>query len=155
MYKILRKIGSKENKSASPSESFSAEEFEEHFSKVSEARNEQSRERIEETISWIPGKRNDPEFRRNADKLSEPITTAEIMTEWSKISDGAPGKDQVKITMIKACDKKSQMIIARTIQHMSEEESDQWDRVMKEGVVVTLFKKGDRRIWGTTEAYAC
>ena len=148
MYKILRKIGSKENKSASPSESFSAVEFKEHFSKVSEARNEQSRERIEETISWIPDKRNDPEFRRNADKLSEPITIAEIMTEWSKISDGAPGKDQVKITMIKACDKKYQMIIARTIQHMSEEEPDQWDRVMKEGVVVPLFMKGDRKNLG-------
>ena len=52
MYKVLKKLGLRHNKSTATSEAFTAEKFKTHFAKVSENRNEQ--QQFEELISSIP-----------------------------------------------------------------------------------------------------
>ena len=148
MYQLLRKLGNMESKKAPPSEIFTAEEFRDFFSKVSETRNERTEEQRNETIALIKDLRNNPKAKEAAEKLDRKVTIEEVIKEWKEMKDGAPGKDGVTIKMIRNCHSSVQKALAKKIVEMSETHPDRWQECLKEGIVIPLHKKGPRNILG-------
>ena len=57
--------------------------------------------------------------RIEVDKLHSPITHREILKEWSKIKDGAPGLDNLRITHIKYASTTHQQAVCNVILDMA------------------------------------
>ena len=79
MYKLLKKLGLRDDKRSAPSEKFTAEDFKKHFEKVSAERYEQTREATEEVISWIPDRSKEPAVEKAGETLNIEITVEEIL----------------------------------------------------------------------------
>ena len=82
--------------------------------------------------------------RVEADKLNSPITHTEILEEWSKVKDGAPGLDNVRIMYIKHASTTTQQAVCTVILDMANNHPNEWESVVKTGLVVPLFKKGQQ-----------
>ena len=67
------------------------------------------------------------------------------MKEWSLIKNSAPGEDDVRIGYIRNADEHTRLLIARKLKRLIETPSENWDTSIKTGLVVPIFKKGDRR----------
>ena len=91
-YKLLTKLGTRENKSSAPSEIFTANDLENQFKKVSETRNDLPRDQIEEVIQTIPDRRGEPKLEEAAKKLGRETTTTEVMNKWNCIKENTPEK---------------------------------------------------------------
>ena len=112
---------------------------------MSETRNEHTQDEIEEVISWIPDRRSEAKAIREGVRLGKPITKTEVKKEWKEIKESAPGKDSITIKMIRNAHPSVQDAFAEKIVRLSETSPDQWEQTLKEGMVIPLFKKGDRK----------
>ena len=112
---------------------------------MSETRNEHTQDEIEEVISWIPDRRSEAKTIREGVRLGTPITKTEVKKEWKEIKESAPGKDSITIKMIRNAHPRVQDVFAEKIVRLSETSPDQWEQIIKEGMVIPLFKKGDRK----------
>ena len=128
MYKTLKKLDLRDDKRSAPSEQFSVEEFKTHFMKVSKERSEHTSEEIQEVISWITDRREEQEVKRAAEKLGKEVTVGEILEQMKEISDGAAGKDDVTIGMIRKCNPETQIVIAQKIKQMAGRNPDEWEK---------------------------
>ena len=103
---------------------------------------------MEEVINWIPDRRDDPIANEAADWMATPLTDSKVIGEWKLMSDGPPGKDSVIIKLTRNSDVKIRMEVASKIVELSEREPRKWPATLNEGVVVNIFKKGDRKTLG-------
>ena len=144
MYQLLKKLGMRDSKSASANEYFTPQQYKAHFEKVSKERNEESDEMRRITIENIKDLREDITAKEAAEALSSPITQEEILREWEKVKDGAPGIDNVRISCIKLAGKTVQETVCNFIMDMANKNPCEWEEMVKVGLVVPLFKKGQR-----------
>ena len=56
------------------------------------------------------------------------------------MNDGAPGKDEITIKLIKNFHATIEFELARKIQKMAESHPDELENILNEGVVIPLFK---------------
>ena len=61
------------------------------------------------------------------------------------MSDGAAGKDDVTIVMIRKCNPETQIVMAKKIKEMAGRNPDEWEKTIKEGVVIPLYKNKGKR----------
>ena len=135
----------RDSKATTPSEIFK-EEFNNHFEKVEANRHEPEHKR-EEIIDWIPDRWDDPIASEAGEWLTKPLTVSKVMREW-KLSDGAPGNDSVTIKMIRNSNVIIRMEMAGKIVELSEKEPSKWHATLHAGIVVPLFKMGERKMLG-------
>ena len=77
-------------------------------------------------------------------KLNRIPSEGEIMTAIKEIRESAPGEDGVRISYIKlACDE-MKAVIVELVQLMFQKRAHEWSEGLKTGIIVPLFKKGDR-----------
>ena len=143
MYQLLKKLGMRDSKTASAREYFTPQEYKLNFEKVSKDRNEESEETRQKAIERIVDMK-DSEVAKKADKLNSPITQDEILREWSKVNDGAPGLDNVRITYVRQASTTTQKAICNVILEMTNKHPSEWETLVKTGLVVPLFKKWQR-----------
>ena len=115
-----------------------------HFEKVSKDRNEESEATRQKAIERIIDMKDNEVAKKEADKLNSPITQDEILREWSKVNDGAPGLDNVRVTYIKQASTTTQRAIYNVILEMTNKHPSEWETLVKTGLVIPLFKKGQR-----------
>ena len=144
MFKLLRKLGMRDCKVTRPTEHFSVEEYKSHFEKVSQNRQEVTNQVMSWALDRVDDMRNDDRIREAGEELEKNLEREEIEKAIREIKDGAPGIDGVSIKMVKYADKTCKEKIIQLIQNMYESPSTDWEDCIKVGLVVPLFKKGER-----------
>ena len=138
----------RDSKGASANEYSTPQQYKAHFEKVSKERNEESDETRKTTIENIKDLREDTAAKVAAEELSSPITQEEILREWGKVKDGAPGIDNVRISYIRFAGKTTQEAVCNVMMDMVNKDPCEWEEMVKIGLVVPLFKKGSgQRQW--------
>ena len=84
-------------------------------------------------------------MKRAGEKLGKEVTVGEILEQMKEMSDGAAGKDDVTIGMIRKCNPETQILMAEKIKQMAGRNPDEWENTIKEGVVITLHKNKGKR----------
>ena len=78
-----------------------------------------SEETRQKAIERIVDMKDSEVAKKEADKLNSPITQDEILREWSKVNDGAPGLDNVRITYVRQASTTTQKAICNAILEMT------------------------------------
>ena len=144
MYKCLRKIGTKGAK-AGESSTISVSEFKNQFESVSRERYEEDPSVIASVIEKVDDLRMDDRAKAANDRLNAIPEREEIMKAMSEMKDSAPGEDGVRLRYIcEACEEVRGKVI-EIVQMMFEKRANEWDESAKVGIIVPLFKKGDRK----------
>ena len=144
MFKLLRKLGMRDGKITRPGEYFSVEEYKSHFEKVSQERQEVTNQVMSWVFDRVEDMRSDDRIREAGEELEKTLEREEIEKAIREIKDGAPGIDGVSIKMIKFADGTCKERIVQLIKDMYERPPPEWEDSIKVGLVVPLFKKGER-----------
>ena len=144
MYKIMKELGRRGWKGKTDTTNITKEEFRDHFKGVSEERFENLPEEIEAVNEIDKTMYNTEEAEEWNEMLEETPQREEILKEMKKMRDSAPGKDGVRLGMLL---KGGEEIISRVVtlvQFMFNNGPEKWEGELKIGLVIPLFKKGDR-----------
>ena len=144
LYQLLKKLGMRDSKTASARDYFTPQEYKLHFEKVSKDRNEESEETRQKAIERIVDMKDSEVAKKEADKLNSSITRDEILRESSKVNDGAPGLYNVRITYVRQASTTTQKAICNVLLEMTNKHPSEWETLVNTGLVVPLFKKGQR-----------
>ena len=144
MFKLLRKLGMRDGKITRPDEHFSVEEYKSHFEKVSQERQEVTNQVMSWVFDRVEDMRSDDRIREAGEELEKTLEREEIEKAIREIKDGAPGIHGVSIKMIKFADGTCKERIVQLINDMYERPPTEWEDCIKVGLVVPLFKKGER-----------
>ena len=144
LFKLLRKLGMRDGKITKPGEHFSVEEYKSHFEKVSHERQEVTNQVMSWVFDRVEDMRSDDRIREAGEELEKNLEREEIEKAIREIKDRAPGIDRVSIKMIKFADGTCKERIVLLIKGMYEKPPTEWEDFIKVGLVVPLFKKGER-----------
>ena len=142
---MLKRLGAREFRRGKVSDAVSLEHFRCQFSSVSAQRLELPWEVLERVVDDLPGELSDVHVDA-AEVLGREVSEAEVRVEWGKIRDGAPGEDGVRVSFVRHADLHTQQLVATLVAKLARTEPDSWDPCIKTGLVVPLFKKGDRAV---------
>ena len=144
MYKCLRKIGTKGVKAAESS-MISISDFKSHFESVSRERYEEDPSVIESVIERVKDMRMEGRAIAANERMNEMPEREEIVKAMKEMRDSAPGEDGVRLRYIlNACDEVRERVI-EIVRMMFDKRANEWDVTAKSGIIVPLFKKGDRK----------
>ena len=144
MYKCLRKIGTKGVK-ACESGTISISDFKSHFESVSSERYEEEPSVIASVIEKVNDLRMDGCAIAANERLNVSPDREEIERAMNEMKDSAPGEDGVRLRYIcNACEEVRVRVI-EIVKMMFEKRASEWDESAKSGIIVPLFKKGDRK----------
>ena len=141
---MLRKLGTRGNRKAEGHD-ITIEEFKNHFEEVSRERYEPDPSDIEVAVSRTRDLREDPRAKEANLLLNETPQEEEIEREIKMAKESAPGKDGVRMKYIRKAEKKMEKIIVNMVKYMFENRAHKWDHELKEGQIIPVFKKGDRK----------
>ena len=145
MYKLLRKIGSRGRRTFVGSR-VTTNEFRGHFEGVSKDRYEVDPVVIERAIERAEDMRGNEEVMELSEMLNETPEIDEIMNAMNEMKESAPGEDGVRMCYLrKACPEVLDGFV-RMVRKMFDERADKWDSLLRVGVMVPLFKKGNRDV---------
>ena len=144
MYSILKQLGLRHY--AVPNSKATvipAETFKQHFQKVQEKREENGlTEKIQSRRIIREFAQTTPEGRQMAKECSTMPSEEEIMEEWAKVKEKAPGEDDIRMIYLKSAPIEFQKRIVKVIQTMFTTSAEFWDDIVKVGLIISLHKKG-------------
>ena len=144
MYKGLKKLGGRGVKKVTTDTTITTDGFKEQFSKVSAERFENSPDEIERAVSEAEDLRSDPRTPKWRDDLNTPPEREEILKEMGKMRDGAPGEDGARLGYILKAGGKAMDEVVELVRFMWLNSAETWEDSLKRGLIIPLFKKGDR-----------
>ena len=144
MYKTLKKLGTRDIKKETNTTNIDTSQFREHFKKVSEVRFENTPEEIEETVNRVKDLRGTDKANQWKDILESTPGREEILEQMKKMKDSSPGDDGVRLCYLMKAGPEITNKIIEMVQFMFENGADKWEESLKIGIVIPLFKKGDR-----------
>ena len=144
MYKILRELGVRGRRMAGRGGLLTANDFKRQFERVSSERYEVSPEVIEEAVNGARDLRGDARAMEENARMNEVPSVEEIEEVMKEMRESAPGEDGVRISYVKyACDEMRTEVI-EMVQEMFVSRANDWSEKLKGGIIVPLYKKGDR-----------
>ena len=144
MYKGLKKLGGRGLKKVSAATTITKEEFRDHFAKVSAERFENPPEEIYCAVDESEDLRLDPRTQQWRVELNAPSEREEVLREMDKMRDGAPGEDGAMLRYIVQAGGQALDEIVELVRYMWMNAADSWEDALKRGLIIPLFKKGDR-----------
>ena len=69
----------------------------------------------------------------------------EIERAMKEMKDSSPGEDGVRLRYICDACEEVRMKVIEIVRMMFEKRANEWDECVKSGIIVPIFKKGDRR----------
>ncbi|KAI8486755.1 hypothetical protein Bbelb_355030 [Branchiostoma belcheri] len=144
MYKLLKQVGTKGRK-APNSWTIEVKDFKEHFERVSRERYEEAPSVLEGVIERVNDLRGTAKAYEANEMLNRVPEREEIEEAMKEMTDSAPGEDGVRLRYIlDACEEVQERVI-ETVRFMFEKRANEWEASVKSGIMVPLFKKGDRK----------
>ena len=144
VYKRLRELGLRGIKKAPESTTLTKEDFKNQFQKISKDRFENDPEVMEATIDMIEDISETDEAKMWAEQLDGIPDREEIMTQMKKMRDSAPGQDGVRLAYLMLAGPEIIDKLVNMVQYMFQNGAEKWEESLKVGLVIPLFKKGDR-----------
>ena len=144
MYSILKQLGLRgyavPNSKATV---IAAETFKQHFHKMQEKREENElTEKIQSRKIIRAFAKTTPEGRQIAKECSTMLSEEEILKEWAKVKEKAPGEDNIRMICLKSALIEFQKRIVKVMQNMFTTSAEYWDDIVKVGLIIPLHKKG-------------
>ena len=144
MFKTLKQLGKRDWKGASNSTTITTDQFRDHFKKVSAERFENTPEEIDRAVNEME-EIEDLELKDTwREALDEIPTREEILTQLKKMRESAPGEDGIRLIYLLQGGEEIINRVVELVQYMFCNGSDKWEDELKEGVIIPLFKKGDK-----------
>ena len=143
MYKILYKLGTRGQK-ATGEHTLTTEDFKKQFEKVSKDRYEEPPWETGAAVDRARDFRGDRRAIEEEERLNRLISEAEVRKAIKEIRESSPGEEGVRIGYIRHACEEMQGLIIELVQLMFDERADKWSDALKTGVIVPLFKKGNR-----------
>ena len=146
MYDLLKKLQKRgEYNNSKNILLFSEERFKEYLEKITENRYETDVSKIETVLDKVRA----PDITGTKIKELQTIlemvpTSEEIMKEMAKMKDSAPGEDEIRLGFIKKASKEIQEVVVLKVKDMWNTSATLWEEPLKVGVIIPLFKKGDK-----------
>ena len=144
MYRLLKQIGLRNFKKAPETTTITKEEFKEQFSSVSKDRFERKPEEIFAAVDRAPDLRDSELHRKWGYIMSDPPEYEEIYGQMKLMKDSAPGKDGVRLNYIMKGGDLIKSEVVNLVKFMFKTPADRWEKDLKTGQVIPLFKKGDK-----------
>ena len=144
MFKTLKKLGTKNIKKDTNTTNINTNQFREHFKKVSCERFENTPEEIDEAVRRVKDLRGTEKANQWKDILETTPGREEIIGQMKKMKDSAPGDDGVRLNYLLKAGPEVINKVVEMVQFMFENGSDKWEESLMVGIVIPLFKKGDR-----------
>ncbi len=144
MYKCFNKLGKRGFKHAMAATTITTEQFREQFKSVSADRFENAPEELERAVDEADDLRAHPKTAGWRERLNRPPEKDEIAEEMRKMRDSAPGEDETRLSYLSKGGEAVLDEVVNLIQFMWSNSSDKWEDSLKIGVIIPLFKKGDR-----------
>ena len=88
--------------------------------------------------------RDDPRTAAWRTSLNLPPEKDEIVKEMRKMKDSAPGENGARIRYILQAGEETEKVVVELVQFMWKNGADSWEETLKRGLIVPMFKKGDR-----------
>ena len=143
MYELLRKLGTRNSKPYTGT-SLTTEDFRNQFSEVSAHRYENTMEKINEAINLIEDRRTNTALIEANKQLNSDISDVEMQEAMEEVKDSAPGKDEVRMRYIREACAELKINIMDLITRMFNSRAASWSAILKIGLMVAIFKKGNR-----------
>ena len=144
MYKILKELGMRDKPRAGRGGGLTAEDFKGQFERVSCERYEELPEVIEGAVRNARDLRGDVRAIEANESMNRVPSVIEIEAAMKVMKESAPGEDGVRISYIRyACEEMKGRVI-EMVQKMFVTRAHEWSEKLKGGVIVPLYKKGDR-----------
>ena len=146
MYDLLKKLQkSGEYNNSKNILLFSEEIFKEHLEKITENRYESDVIKIETVMNKVEAPDIDEVKIKELQAGLEILPTSEeIMKEMAKMKDSAPGEDGIRLGFIKKASKEIQDVVIQKVKDMWNTSATLREEPLKVGVIIPLFKKGDK-----------
>lgn len=144
MFKTLKQLGKREWKGLSNNTIITTDQFREHFKKVSAERFENTPEEIDRAVNEMEEIENLELKEEWSERLEEIPTREEIVTQLKKMRESAPGEDGIRLIYLLQGGEEIINRLVEIVQFMFCNGSDKWEDELKEGVIIPLFKKGDK-----------
>ena len=144
LYRGLRKMGLRDMKKAPTDTSITTDGFRKQFSKVSEERFENPPEEIDEAVDKAEDLRGSDQAKEWEERLNKVPDFEEVVEQMKLMRDSAPGEDGIRLSYLLKGGRKVLEEVVAVIQHMFLNGADSWEEALRVGIVVPLFKKGDR-----------
>ena len=144
MYNNLKKLGQRGLTKASNNTKLTKEDFKIHFANISKHRFENDPAEIEEMLSKVKDI-SETESARNWDGILNTIpSNEEIFEQMDKMRESAPGEDNVRLIYIKKAVPEIKECMGDLVRFMFRNDAADWEDSLKIGLVIPLFKKGDK-----------
>ena len=144
MYKILNELGMRGKQRAGRGGTLTANDFKEQFERVSQDRYEELPEVLEAAVGNARDLRGEAKAIEANERMNEIPSVEEIMKAMKVMRESAPGEDGVRVSYIKyACEEMKGEVI-ELVRKMFVSRASEWSEQLKGGVIVPLYKKGDR-----------
>ena len=143
MYKILHLIGTR-GRPGGRGNTITKERFKEQFEKVSKDRYEEEPRVIEEAVNKARDLRKDRKATEANEVLNRIPSDIEIEKAIKEVNESAPGEDGIRICYIKNACEEMKEEIRKLIRRMFHVRANEWGELARSGIIVPLFKKGDR-----------
>ena len=144
LYKGLKKVGTRDIKKAPTETKVTTEGFKDQFMKVSQERFENDPQVLEEAVDEAEDLRGREDAEEWAERLNRVPDMEEIVDQMKKMRDSSPGEDGVRISYLLKGGQKVLEEVVRIVQFMFQNGAETWEDALRSGVVVPLYKKGDR-----------
>ena len=144
VYKKLKELGTRGMTRAPDSTNLTKEQFKNHFQEISKDRFENNPEDMEAAADLVEDISNTEEARLWSDILEQTPSREEILKEMKKMRESAPGEDGVRLIYLFKGGPEIIEKVIEMVQYMFENGAEKWDLSLKIGLVIPLYKKGDR-----------
>ena len=144
VYRRLRELGVRGMKKAPESTTLTKEDFKNQFQKISKDRFENDPEEMEATVDMIEDISETDAAKICAEQFDEIPSREEIITQMKKMRDSAPGQDGVRLSYLMSAGQEITEKLVNMVQYMFQNGAEKWEESLKVGLVIPLFKKGDR-----------
>ena len=144
MYKSLKKLGQRGQTKSSGNTKLTKEDFKTHFEKISKNRFENDIREIDEMLAKVKDIRNTKLAKDWNEIMNTVPSNEEIVEQMKQIRESAPGEDNVRMIYIKKAGPEMQYEVCELIRYMFLNDAADWEESLKTGLVIPLFKKGDK-----------
>ena len=146
MYDLLKKLQKRgEYNNSKNILLFSEERFREPLEKITENRYDTDVINIETVLDKVRAPDiTGTKIKELQTKLEMVPASEEIMKEMAKMKDSAPREDGIRIGFIKKASKEIQEVVVLKVKDMWNTSATLWEEPLKVGVIISLFKKGDK-----------
>ena len=148
VYRNLKKLGTRGMKKASQDTNITKEEFKEHFKSISSQRFENAIEEIDEVLDQVQDISNTDEAIQWNDELNNVPTDEELTEQIKLMRESAPGEDNVRLIYLIKAGPEMIKKLYDLVRFMFNNDTDLWDHSLRVGLVIPLFKKGNRDVPG-------